>query len=68
MTTPLVTTLDDVTVKPPKVMPLLMAPESAEVASRAAVLVVDEPPVGSALPVTSTELFLTDRIVISSHF
>ncbi len=66
--TPLVTTLEEVTVKPPKSAPLLIALLKAEVASIAAVAEVEEPPVGSALPATATEPFLIDRMVINSTF
>lgn len=64
--TPFVITLEEVTVKPPNVIPLLMAEESEAVAATAAVEEVESPPVGSPFPVTSTELFLTDVITIKS--
>ena len=67
--TPFVITLEDVTVKPPIEAPPLSAEESDEVAAvaaGAAAVEVELPPVGSAFPATSTELFLIVLIVIKS--
>jgi len=62
--TPLVTTLDEVTMKPPKELLLLIALAKDEDAEEAAEVEEDEPPVGSALPSTATELWRIEIIVM----
>jgi len=64
--TPLATTLEEVTIKPPIEVPPVSALEREEVAALAAVEEVELPPVGSALPVMATELFLTEMMVMRS--
>ena len=61
---PLVTTLEEVTEKPPKLAPLLIALERAAEAAFAAEDEVEIPAVGSAVASTKTELIFTDRMVI----